>query len=73
MWTTVRGRRVYNGRLRWFGVKNKLDALKTLAKIRGMVKDKVEVGADEDLAALLTAARKRTKKTTETEIEELFK
>lgn len=66
-------RRKYVGRLRKLGITNKMQALLALAKIKHMITDRLEVGATEDLAALLAKARKRkTRETTTTELEELF-
>lgn len=55
----VDGERVYVGRLKKLGITDKVKALALLVKIQGMVTDKHEISASEDLALMLTHARKR--------------
>lgn len=77
IWEGTGAGRVFVGYVKKFGITNKAKALSELVRIRGMITEKHEVAASEDLAALLTKARKRrrtTKKTTEevTDLEDLF-
>jgi phage terminase small subunit len=66
-------RRRLIGNLKKIGAVSKARALELLVKIQGLITDKTEFSASEDLAAMLTKARRRTiSSTTETEIEVLL-
>jgi phage terminase small subunit len=76
IWEGTGKHRRFVGFIKKLGITNKAKALETLVRIYGMITEKHELSASEDLAALLTKARKRkrtrTEEVEETTLEDLF-
>lgn len=66
------GERVFNGFCKKLKITNKLGALEQLVKIQGMITNKHELSADDDLAELLTKANRRRVVDKDPEVEELL-